>query len=282
MPTKQKIREGVKKLTLFDDPLFRIASQDKEFCEEILTVFLDDPKLKVLQNIPQKDFTNLQGRSLFVDLFCLLGDNREVTVEIQKVDNLDHFRRVRYIEAVVTTNTTNPGDNFEKVPDVITIYITKFDILKKGKVKYCSKQNFIDYGFIIDDGSMRVFINSAINDGSKLAQLMQVFNGDRKYRKMFSKTNEIITKYTKNEEGISKMSDFIEKLFADEFQIIRQEKEAAEEKAKNAEEKAKNSEEEKERIVNIINKLNNMVNNKSSFNDIKTTINDLQKSTVVE
>ena len=70
MPTKQQILEGIKKLTLFDDTLFRKAAESKEFCEEIIRVFLEDPMLIVLANYSEKDFTNLQGRSVVLDLFC--------------------------------------------------------------------------------------------------------------------------------------------------------------------------------------------------------------------
>ncbi|MBQ7457180.1 MAG: PD-(D/E)XK nuclease family transposase, partial [Desulfovibrio sp.] len=109
MPTKEQIREKIKNLTLMDDVLFHEAAKDKEFCEEILRVFLDDPNLCVLEEKPQKKLINLEGRSITIDLVCRLGDNTIVNVEVQKNNNVNHKKRVRYHASMLTTNTTDPG-----------------------------------------------------------------------------------------------------------------------------------------------------------------------------
>ena len=46
---------------------------------------------------------------------------------------------------------------------------------------------------------------------------MSVLRGDVTYRKEFSKTDEIIKKYTEKEEGISQMNNIIEELFGEEL-----------------------------------------------------------------
>jgi hypothetical protein len=64
MSNKAKIREEAKKLNPIDDPMFRKMAEDKEFCEEILRVILEDDALTVIESIPQWTGTNLQGRSV--------------------------------------------------------------------------------------------------------------------------------------------------------------------------------------------------------------------------
>ena len=169
MPTKQQILEGIKKLTLFDDALFRKAAESKEFCEEIIRVFLEDPMLIVLANYSEKDFTNLQGRSVVLDLFCQLGDGRMVNVEVQKRNDKDHVRRVRFNSAIVTTNITDPGTKFENVPDLIIIYVTEFDVFNKGQVKYVVDSVLRGYGDIVNDGVVRIFINCANKDETEVS-----------------------------------------------------------------------------------------------------------------
>ena len=133
MPTKKQIRDYVAKLTLFHDVLFRKAAEDNKFCEEILRVMLEDNALKVISNVPQKDMTNLHGRSAILDLLCELNNGKIVNVEVQRTgeENIDHFCRVRYYSSIISTNITDPGTDYSEIPELIIIYITKNDIFKK-------------------------------------------------------------------------------------------------------------------------------------------------------
>jgi predicted transposase/invertase (TIGR01784 family) len=128
MSYQVKIREEAKKLNPIDDLMFRKMAEDKEFCQEILRVILSDDELIVLESIPQWSGTNLQGRSVILDAKCVKGNGSQVDIEIQKANDDDHQRRVRYNGAILTTNTSDPGIKFENVPDVTVVFISKFDI----------------------------------------------------------------------------------------------------------------------------------------------------------
>lgn len=92
-------------------------AENKEFCQEILRVILEDDELIVLESIPQWTGTNLQGRSVILDAKCIKGNGSQVDIEVQKADDDDHQRRVRYNGAIRTTNIADPGIKFEKVPE---------------------------------------------------------------------------------------------------------------------------------------------------------------------
>lgn len=82
MSNKAKIREEARKLNPIDDLMFRKMAEDKEFCQEILRVILEDHSLTVLSSIPQWTGTNLQGRSVILDAKCVRGDGRQVDIDI--------------------------------------------------------------------------------------------------------------------------------------------------------------------------------------------------------
>lgn len=128
MSNKAKIREEAKKLNPIDDLMFRTMAEDEKFCEEILRVILEDEALTVLESTPQYAGTNPQGRSVILDAKCVLGDGRKIDIEVQKANDDDHQRRVRYNGAILTTNLTDPGEKFKDVPDVCVVFISKFDI----------------------------------------------------------------------------------------------------------------------------------------------------------
>ena len=85
---------------------------------------------------PQYAGTNPQGRSVILDAKCVLGDGRKVNIEVQKSDDTDHQRRVRYNGAILTTNLTDPGEKFENIPDVCVVFISRFDIFNGNRSLY--------------------------------------------------------------------------------------------------------------------------------------------------
>lgn len=130
MSNKSKIRKEARKLNPIDDLMFRKMAEDKDFCQEILRVILGDDMLTVLEAIPQWTGTNLKGRSVILDAKCIKSNGTQVDIEVQKADDDDHQRRVRYNGAILTTNIADPGIKFENVPDVCVIFISKFDLFK--------------------------------------------------------------------------------------------------------------------------------------------------------
>ena len=115
MSNKARIREEAKKLNPIDDLMFRTMAEDEKFCEEILRVILGDAGLTVLESTAQYTGTNLQGRSVILDAKCVLGDGRKIDIEVQRADDDDHQKRVRYNGAVLTANITDPGTKFKDV-----------------------------------------------------------------------------------------------------------------------------------------------------------------------
>ncbi len=107
-------------------------AEDKAFCQEILRVIMNDTALIVIDNTPQYTGTNLQGRSVILDAHCKLGDGREIDIEVQKANDGNHQKRVRYNSSVLTANIMDPGERFENVPDVCVVFISRFDMFKDG------------------------------------------------------------------------------------------------------------------------------------------------------
>ena len=112
--------------------MFQKMAEETAFCEEILQVILSDSNLKVIDTTPQYVGTNLQGRSVILDARCILSGGKHINIEIQKADDDNHQKRVRYNGAILTTNVTNPGTKFEQVPDVCVIFISKFDLFQSN------------------------------------------------------------------------------------------------------------------------------------------------------
>lgn len=212
MSNKAKIREDAKKLNPIDDLMFRKMAEDKEFCQEILRVILEDDGLVVLESIPQWSGTNLQGRSVILDAKCLRGDGTHVDIEIQQADNDDHQRRVRYNGAVLTTNVANPGITFDNIPNVCVVYITTFDIFSGGFPIYHVDRVVRETRRTVENGFEEIYVNTVVKDGSDVSELMEIFVNGEAYNDKYPKTSGSKRLYKETERGLDIMCSIMENL----------------------------------------------------------------------
>ena len=196
-----------------DDEFFRKMAEDPEFCQEILQVILGDRELVIEEVIPQDAIKNLQGRSVVLDALCRKCDGSYCHVEVQKSNDDDHIRRVRYNSSCITTNIVDVGSRFENVPDVYVIYISKSDFLHTG-LTICHVDNVIrETKEVVDDGLYRVFVNATVKDGSDVSELMDIFTESNKYNyEKFPKTSERKRTFKERKEGQQEMSDIVREI----------------------------------------------------------------------
>ena len=246
MSNKAKIREEAKKLNPIDDLMFRTMAEDKKFCEEILRVILEDDALTVLESTPQYAGANPQGRSVILDAKCVLGDGRKTDIEVQKANDDDHQRRVRYNGAILTTNLTDPGEKFKDVPDVCVVFISKFDIFNGNLPLYHVDRVIRETREKVDNGFEEVYVNTKVKDGSDVSELMEVFVNDDAYNNKFPITSGSKRRFKETEEGQARMCEIMERI----------------------------AKEEREEGKALVNKLNSILIDLDRFDDVKRAAKD--------
>ena len=209
---KEYIRSLVKQLLPIDDIMFRKMAESKAFCEELLRTVMDDPGLEVLEAKPQLDITNLLGRSVILDAYCELSDGRRVDIEVQQADNDDHQRRVRYNTSLLTANMAGKGTRFYDVPDVCSVYITRFDIFKRGLPVYHVVRRIDETDEPVFNGMSEIYINASAQGNSPIERLMRVFTQSGVTDAGFPVASAIKQRLTNSEEGEQTMCEIAEKL----------------------------------------------------------------------
>ena len=213
MSNKARIREEARLLNPIDNAMFNVMGQSGQFLQEILRTFLEDQNLIITKHHVQHTLTNLQGRSVIVDAICTLGDGRQTLVEIQKADDDDHQRRVRYESSVLTANITNPGSRFRNISDICVVYVSRFDLFRGGYALYHIDRIVRELGIKVENGLSEVYVNGASKDGSASAELMKVFTEDGAYSSRFPITSGIKRRLKITEEGRTQMGDIMSDLF---------------------------------------------------------------------
>lgn len=218
------VAERVNELRPIDDVMFHklMEGEDGEaVCEEMLRVVLNDPKLSVLSVQPQEDMKNLYGRSVRLDALCTLGDGRICNIEVQKANNDNHFKRVRYNEACVTTNTTDPGEDFRNVPDVIMVYISDFDPFHAKRTIYHCYTVCEETGQKVDNGLTEIYLTTkGVEDGSLVKELMKCFNKPIFDHPSFPKLSKRMKHFKNPQGGFYEMCKIMEdyaKQYAEEY-----------------------------------------------------------------
>jgi predicted transposase/invertase (TIGR01784 family) len=172
------IEEKLEKIAQYrpiDDVFFEVLARDMAFDQEMLRLILGDENLIVEDVIVQSDERNLYGRSVRLDALCILGDGSKCNVEVQRSDQDDHYRRVRYNASMITVKDSDTGTDFSEVPEVYVVYISESDIFKKNRTIYHMVNTLEETGDIIDDGLHRIFVNTAVHDGTDIADYMRHF-----------------------------------------------------------------------------------------------------------
>ena len=192
--------EQVKNFRPIDDTFFEVMADDIGVCQEMLGIILEDEKLIVKDVIVQSSERNLYGRSVRLDALCILGNGKKCNVEVQRSNKDHHLKRVRFNASVITVRDSQTDDKFEETIDLIVVYISEFDIFKRGRVIYHVDSVIRETQEKVDDGLERVFVNTAVKDGTTISEYMDCFLQKEVDNAKFPKlTNRV--HYLKHEEG---------------------------------------------------------------------------------
>ncbi len=204
---KQSIISGLRPI---DDTFMQKLVEDVGFCEEILQTILQMPDLIVLEVTPQRSLHNIDSRSVTVDVLCENSQGEQFSIEVQKSDNDDHQRRVRYNGACVQTIKFPKNTSFNELFNLYMVYISDFDVFGKGKTIYHIDRVLREIGDVVDNGYYEVYVNTQIDDGTDIAELMSILKSSSvPENKKFPKICNAI-KYFKEGKGRNNMCALVE------------------------------------------------------------------------
>jgi hypothetical protein len=175
MNTYEEQKAIVAKLNVIDDVFFQKMVEDIEVAEEVVRILLEKPKLRIIKSETQRFLRNAGAHSVVLDLLCEDEDHSTIHVEMQKKDDDDHQKRVRFNISNIDTVFTEKGIKYEELPDVYAIFISNFDIFSEQRTIYHINRVIEETGTVVDNGIHEIYVNTAIDDGSDIAELMQYF-----------------------------------------------------------------------------------------------------------
>ena len=172
----EKYKRILKNLTIMSDVFMRNVFKRRECTEYVLQVIMGKKDLKVLDQVLQKDYKNLQGRSAILDCVVRDGDGRQFDVEIQQDTEGASPKRARYHSGLMDMNTLNAGQDFDELPETHVIFITRDDVLGYNLPIYHIGRKIEEVGTAFKDEAYIIYVNSSHQDDTELGQLMKDFH----------------------------------------------------------------------------------------------------------
>ena len=168
----RRYRSILKDLTIMSDVFMRNVLKQKACTEYILRVILERNDLIVVDQVLQKDYKNLQGRSVILD--CVVRDSvgRRMNVEFQQEKEGTEPKRARYHSGLMDMNALNPGQEFCELPESYVIFITRDDALGYGLPIYHVERKIEEVGKSFGDETHIVYVSSNIREDTELGRLM--------------------------------------------------------------------------------------------------------------
>ena len=210
--TEERQLEIVRQLRPIDDCFFEVMMEDPDACEELLQVVLENPLLKIKKETVsgQKSIRIIGKRSIRVDAYAEGNEHTVFNIEIQRADNENHVKRVRYNASVITVNRSEPGDLFEQVQELFVIYIADFDVLRNGRTISHAEMTCAETGVTLNDGLHEIFITTIGKDNNKIARLMREYKNPDMNNPEFPKQSKRVQEMKHDSKEAEKMCSLVE------------------------------------------------------------------------
>ena len=211
----ERYKEKIKNYTIMNDIFMRNVFKKKECVEYILQVIMSKKNLQVVDQILQKDYKNLQGRSAVLDCVARDETKRQFNVEIQGEDEGASPKRARYHSGLLDMNTLNPGEPFDNLPETYIIFITRNDVLGYNRAICHINRKVEEENESFEDEAHIIYVNSKKQEDTELGRLMHDLHckkaGDMYSKILASRVHEL----KETEKGVREMCRDMEEIYSE-------------------------------------------------------------------
>ena len=211
----ERYKGVIKNFTLMSDIFMRNVFKQRECLEYVLQVIMEKQDLKVIEQIIQKDYKNLQGRSAIMDCVARDSEGKQFDVEIQQDNEGASPKRARYHSGLMDMNTLNPGQDFDELPESYVIFITRDDILGYDFPIYHIDRHIKEADDSFQDEAHIIYVNSRKQEDTELGRLMHDLhckNADEMHSPVLAKR---VHELKDTQKGVELMCNEMEKIYSE-------------------------------------------------------------------
>ena len=211
----ERYKGVIKNLTLMSDIFMRNVFKERECLEYVLQVIMGKQDLRVIDQIIQKDYKNMQGRSAVMDCVARDSEGKQFDVEIQQDNEGASPKRARYHSGLMDMNTLNPGQDFDELPESYVIFITRDDVLGYRLPIYHISKKIEEVNESFQDEAHIIYVNSKKQDDTQLGRLMHDLHckkADEMHSPILAKR---VYELKETQKGVELMCHEMEKIYSE-------------------------------------------------------------------
>ena len=155
----------------------KVMTSNPNLLLELLQYSLPEFHIQQIEN-PEKEADvklSMDAHGVRLDVITTDDQGRRIDVEMQMRDEKNIPRRMRYYEGSIDQATLEKGQNYNRLGDVVILFITPFDPFDAhGYYKYTFRNTCQeDKEIVLDDGVTKVILNAAGHKGEITAELKE-------------------------------------------------------------------------------------------------------------
>ena len=181
---------------------------------------MDKQNLQVKEQILQKDYKNLQGRSAILDSVVCDMEEKRYNVEIQQENEGASVKRARYHSSLLDVNELKEGQTFEELPESYVIFIARNDVLGYGLPIYHITKKVEEVREDFRDGAHIIYVNAKIKEKERaLGRLMydlQCRTADEMFSEILA---ERVRELKETPEGVDSMCREMDEIYNEGIEI---------------------------------------------------------------
>lgn len=196
---REHLLKKLEQLTLLSDVFMSVVFSDLGACQHVVRILTGNQNIKLETVRTQYVVSKSVSRGARLDVLAEDVTGAFYHMEVEASDTADHARRTRFYGALTDSESLRKGASYRELPERHIFYISKKDIWKGGCTVYEEEKHFRQTGQIHNDGAHVTYVNTAVDDGSRIARLMNYFKtadpfddseGELSKRVRFLKTEE--------------------------------------------------------------------------------------------
>ena len=220
-------KEWVQEFNLTSDLFASKVFEDVGACQELCRILLRDQSI-VLQSVrTQYVIRNLEMHSRELDILAERNNGDMVGIEIQMYEETAPFKRTRYYLSGIDMSILEKGKDYDALPAVTMVYLTKEDIVGGGRGCYLIERkadsreysadisNELKDTINISNGVKERYYNLEHSTGDeKIDELLQYFkNSDPCYKtETFPRIVERVRYFKMHKKGVDIMCEIADRI----------------------------------------------------------------------
>lgn len=216
--------EILRQLRLIDDIFMeKVFGEDIESTQLLIRIILNNKNLKVINLNKQLPLSNLQGRSVRLDVLAVDDNDTLYNIEVQRSDSGAIPKRARYNSSLLDANITTAGDSYSVLKETYVIFITENDVLQGNLPIYHIERVIKELDKDFNDGAHIIYVNSSMQEDTDLGRLMHDFyctDADQMYYGTLAKR---IKYFKEDSEGVNYMCELMDNLVLEGKELGRRE-----------------------------------------------------------